>query len=497
MAISFSRYVDITSGVGAGSSVRQRDLILRLFTTNELVPTGTVMEFSNASDVSDYFGSTSQEALRATFYFGFISKTVSRPQSIAFARWINVDVGAMIFGSEAATALTDYQAITAGGFTITLEGVDGVVTGLDLSGAASLTDVATTLQTDIRAVGGTFSAVEVTYNATASRFEFDSGNTGEESISVTDGAQDPLSIIGWGATATFSMGAGAETPVESVTDLTEVTNNYGSFIFMATLTLEQHVAIASWNQAQNVMFQYHVATTAANAATWAAALDDYAGTGVTLLSAQANDYVEMLPSMVLASTNYSNRASVQNYMFQQYSPIPSSVTTNANADLYDGLRVNYYGQTQTAGQQIAFYQRGVLGGGATAPVDMNTYANEQWMKDRAGSLIMGLLLGQRVSANASGRTAVLANVRTVIDEGLNNGTISVGKPLTQNQILFITEQTGDENAFHQVINAGYWNDARIDSDTDTNGIVSFKVVYQIIYSKDDVVRLVEGTHTLI
>jgi len=77
-------------------------------------------------------------------------------------------------------------------------------------------------------------------------------------------------------------------------------------------------------------------------------------------------------------------------MYQQGDLTPS-VTTNALADLYDPLRVNYYGQTQTAGTNISFYQRGVLMGGDTAPVDMNVYANEIWFKDAATTAILALL----------------------------------------------------------------------------------------------------------
>ena len=263
MAIAFNRYINITSGVGGGAAVAQRDLIARLFTVNELVPTETVVEFTDLTDIANYFGTTSEEYMRAVFYFGFVSKSISRPKRISYARWANVDTAAQIFGVQAETLLTAYQAVTAGGFTITLAGVDAVITGLDLSGAASLSDVAATLQTDIRAEGGTFAAVLVTFEATSGLFKFDSGNTGAETIAVTDGAQDPLSIIGWTPQARFSNGVVAETVTQTVTDSTDLTNNFGSFLFIPDLTNDQKVEVATWNAAQNVMFQYHVAVEAA------------------------------------------------------------------------------------------------------------------------------------------------------------------------------------------------------------------------------------------
>ncbi len=497
MAIAFNRYVNIVSGVGAGATVAQREFIARLFTTNELIPTETVVEFTDLVDVGNYFGITSEEYLRAQYYFGFVSKNITRPRRISFARWANVDTGAQIFGSEAETLLTQYTAINAGGFTVTLAGVDGVVTGLDLSGATSLADVATTTQAAIRTAGGTFAAVEVTFDAVGGRFNFDSGNTGAETIAVTDGAQDPLSIIGWDAQARLSNGVVAETVTQVVTDSTDLTNNFGSFLFMPVLTNDQYVELASWNQAQNVMFQLMVPVTEANAATLSGLLIGFAGTAMTLVDDSQPLYPEMLPMLVLAATNYNARSSVQNYMFQQDSRLSATVTTTADANIYDPLRVNYYGQTQTAGQQITFYQRGLLGGGATAPISMNTYANEQWLKDFAGSRIMTLLLSlPRVSGNANGRGQLLITMNEVTDAALFNGTFSVGKTLSSTQRLFITEQTGDENAYIQVQNAGFWIDAVIESETN-NGVLEFKVVYTLIYSKDDVVRSVDGTHTLI
>jgi hypothetical protein len=164
----------------------------------------------------------------------------------------------------------------------------------------------------------------------------------------------------------------------------------------------------------------------------------------------------------------------------------------------DALRVNYYGRTQTAGQVLEFYQRGLLMGPQSAPLDMNVYANEQWLKDAIGASLMSLLLSSnRVPANAAGRGMILAVVQEGIDSALNNGTISVGKSLTQAQKLFVTQQTNDALAWHQVQDVGYWVDATIVPYVGPGGTQEYKAVYSLIYSKDDAVRLVEGTHSLV
>jgi len=381
MAITFTKYVDITSGVGGAGAIRQRDLIGRIFTANVLLNVGTVAEFDTLADVSTLFGSTSEEYKRAAFYFGWVSKNTTQAKKISFARWD-----------------------------------DTPVTG--------------------------------------------------------------------------------ETITEVLTASTEANNNFGSFAFIPVLTSAEIAEAALWNNTQNVMFQFCAVAPSADAATLSAALIGYAGVSLTLVG-PANEYHEMIPMTILAATNYAKRNSVQNYMFQQFAVTPT-VTTTALSTTYDNLRVNYYGRTQTAGQNIDFYQRGVLMGGTTAPVDMNTYANEQWLKDAAGSAIMSLLIAMpKVSANAGGRAQLISVIQDVIDRALFNGTISVGRELSVTQKVYIGSVTGDDLAFHQVQSIGYWLDCTLESYVTVDSRTEWKAVYILLYAKDDVIRSVDGTHTLI
>ena len=48
MAISFKKYVDIMSGVGAGASVKNRELIGRLFTSSPLLAVDVIAEATDA-----------------------------------------------------------------------------------------------------------------------------------------------------------------------------------------------------------------------------------------------------------------------------------------------------------------------------------------------------------------------------------------------------------------------------------------------------------------
>lgn len=499
--IPFKRYVDIVSGVGGGAAVRARDLILRLFSVSTLVPGDGLLTFTSASAVGVYFGLTSPEYLRAVFYFGFISKLITSAKTIAFARWADVAAAARIYGATATRTVSQFTGIMTGSFKLTLGSYAADVTGLNFSSAATLSDIAAALQTAIRAVvagGANWTAATVTYNATAKRFELVGGVTGANPVAVAAAATGVAvaGLLGWDATGVFSPGMAAEQPLDAFTRSAEANDNFGTFAFTGVLTSDQIAAVALQNDTYNVKFMYLVPIAAADAATTYAALQGLSGVGVTL-SPLSTEYPELLPAAILASTDYSRRNSVQNYMFQIASLTPS-VSSGSVADTMDANRVNYYGATQSAGQTLSFYQRGVLMGLSTDPVDMNTYANEAWFKDAAGSQIMSLLLSAaRVSANKTGRGQLLAVLQSVIEAATFNGTISVGKPLNTTQKLYITNLTGDENAWQQVYRLGYWLDCTIQSYVTTDGRTEWKAVYTLIYSKDDAIRKVEGSHVLI
>lgn len=498
MAVSFSRYVDITSGVGGGAGVRQRDLIGRLFSTNDLIPTKSLIEFDNADDVGTYFGTTSEEYKRAAFYFGWISKNITKARKIAFARWADAATVPQLFGKVSNFSLNAFQAVTAGNLAITMGADTNAVGPVDFSSATSLSDVASILQAAIRSESGAqFAAATVTYDAVRKSFNLEGSVAGVAPIAIEAGAtNDIANLLGWLAGAILSDGVAAESVTDALIESTDASNNFGSFLFMPQLSDAQVEEVAQWNNTQNVLFMYCVPVSANDAADYYDMLKGYQGVGVTL-SETADEYPEMVPMMILAATDYNRRNSTQNYMFQQFNLTPS-VTKTADANVYDPLRVNYYGRTQTAGQFIDFYQRGVLMGLPTNPTDMNTYANEQWLKDAAGAAIMELLLSlARVSANTAGRAQLLATIQSVIQRALFNGTISVGKPLGNTQKQFITAQTGDPLAWVQVQNIGYWIDCVLQSYVTTDSRTEWKAVYTLIYSKDDVIRKVEGSHQLI
>lgn len=494
MAISINRYVDITSGVGGTGGVRTRELVGRIFSTNQLIPTQSFIEFTSADEVATYFGSTSEEYKRAVFYFGWISPNITKATKISFARWASADTAPQCFGKVANYALATFTAITSGTLTITLGADTNTINAIDLSAAVSLSGVASLIQTAIRTqTGSMWTSAVVTYDAVRKSFNLTGGSTGAAVISI--GSTTLSTALGWTTGAILSDGVVAESVTDTLAASDQASTNFGSFLFMPSLTDDQIEEAALWNDAKNVKYQYCLPATEAKAADYYALIGTVSGVAQT--EVYSGEYAEMIPMIVMAATNYALRNSVMNYMYRQFSVTPT-VTTDAKATSLDAVRCNYYGQTQTAGQNISFYQRGVMFGGVNDPVDQNVYANEVWLKDACQANVLSLQLAlPKISANNNGRAQLRASLQSVVDQALFNGVISSGKVLSTEQKLYIASITGDQNAWHEVYTKGYWLDIVIQTTVTVSGTTEYKAVYTLVYSKDDVIRKVEGRHVLI
>jgi hypothetical protein len=499
MAIAFTKYILITSGVGGGNAVKKRELIGRIFTTNPLVPTGSIVEFTTLADVGTYFGTTSEEYKRASFYFGFISKSINSAKNISFARWNDVASVPQIYGGTAPKVVGNFSTIPNGTFVLTIGGTSHTIS-TNLTTATDLATVASLIQTQVRLQAEPqFATASVTFDAARNSFNLDGAVAEAADIAVTTTASGTslVSLLNWDTTAIFSKGALAQTITNVLTTTTDLSNNFGSYLFIPPLTITEIEESSIWNKAQNVFFQYYVPVDAANAQAYHDALINYGGTGVVLASTVANEYHEMVPMAILASTDYTKPNATKNYMYYQAALTPT-VTTTTLSNTYDTLRVNYYGRTQTAGQFIDFFQRGTLMGLSTDPVDMNTFANEQWFKDYVGAEIMSLQLSlEKISANVEGIGQIKTTIQTAINLAVRNGVVSVGKTLNNTQKLYIAQITNSDTAWIQVENIGYWFTVEMQSYTTIDGRTEYKAVYTVIYSKDDVVRKVEGSHILI
>jgi hypothetical protein len=531
MSIRFTKYININSAVGGASQVPLRLWVARVFTTNPRVGPNAVLQFDvtgGTDDIGDFFGSTSEEFNRTAAYASYESPLGTAPQAIQFARYVADDQPATIFGEAQVANLAALKLITAGKLSFMFGQTPVNITGISFASATSFADVATALQTAIRAAtgapNGELSAATVTFDATAQAFDFSASPTvtATETFRVVTPASittqtDVAAALGWYASqgALVNDAALAEAAVDSFNRVQSANNNFGSFVYTdaADLQLSDVTAIALANAALNVMFIFRVPVTPTNWATYQAALIGIAGVGLEyedVVAAGGRQYLEMLPMSIQAAINFNATNGAVGFMYKQNALFNPSINDNpgtVQSDTLDAARVNYYGVTQTGGQQIAFYQTGVLCGGATAPVDSTVFANEQWFKDMCGANLMNLQLSSgQIPANArgvnmcdaalQGNQATALAPATGIELAVQNGVISTNSTLTTTQQIFITQQSGSATAWQQVQTIGYWKKLVIVPQTN-NGVTTYTLQYTIIYRKDDVIKKINGSHQLI
>lgn len=507
MTIRFSKYIDIRSAIAAATALAARQFGGRIYTPNILVSPGTVQSFANPDDVGLFFGTDSEEYKRSLLYFGYTSPEITSPQQLTFSRWVQVATPARVFGAKnLAATLAALKMIVAGQLTFVLNGTNVVISSISFSAATSLADVAAELQTAIQLnMDPVLHTALVTYDAANVRFIFTGASTATTAATIDilqtgSGITDVASNIAWYASqgAIMTSSAPAAEPVDTLINDVSANNNFGSFIFIANggtmPTLAQATLVAQQNKTYNVQFMYLVLVNPTNNAAWQAALGGIGGTALVYsLDTLASEYPEMDPMCILGATQFDTINGAPGYMYTQFDQTPS-VTNDQLSDQLDAIKVNYYGNTQQNGQVISFFQRGKMCGGATDPDAMNVYANEMWLKSFAGTTFFNLMMAlKKISANTTGRGQLLALMtQTIIPAALNNGTISVGKLLNQQQIQFITQKTNDPNAWQKVQNIGYWYDVQF-------SVVSneYRANYTLIYSKDDLVLAIDGIHALI
>lgn len=504
MTISITRYVNITSGVGGQAGVPRRNFMLRQFTQNALVPAGAVVTFTQLSDVAKYFGTAADEYKLAAKYFGFVSKGITSPSAMSVAGWNAVDLAPAIFGGKPAS-LSALKQITAGTLSLSVDGTVVPVTGLNFAAAADYSAIASALQTAIRlGANPQLTLATVTYESNRGAFILHGAvpGAGSSIAAVATGLSTDVALLtGWATGEQVEAdGTAAQEPVDAFLNSQNSDDNFGSFVFSGSTrpSQTQNEAVSAANHALNNKFIFCLAVAATEASAVSTALLGNSGTGMTLAPAGITaDHAETIPAEIMAAINWDRPGASQNFMYYRFGNRTPTVTDDPGADLYDDLRVNYVGRTQSAGQKIAFYQTGFLTGDETAATDMAVYAGEMWLKDAMTSEILGGFLAlPSIPANSDGRITVLSIMQGPIDQSLVNGVISVGKALDNIQKAYITQITGSPDAWRQVESKGYWVDAFIRSEV-ISGVTRYSADYLLVYGKNDQLRKVTGSDVLI
>lgn len=499
MAIRQSKFIDITSGVGGASTVKNREFIARCLTSHEKVGVGHVIEFNDYDSVVEYFTASSHEAKFAAKYFGFISKNVTQAKKISFAGWSKSARQAYVL----ATAQYDNNLQSyLGNKTISFSlGQKDVVVDVNIEDVSSFATILSTIQTALRLKEGMSEAVVSVTNDGCVKVTLGS-TTSEIKPCKSVGENDLAPLLKLVNGVICSNATSGETPVEAAVRTTSISNNFGTLVFLkpdVDLTDDEVKSVSEWVATGNYkcLFAYarKAYTDGAGILVDDEGLVDLAtklgkSTGTCLWAfKEDSDYIEALPAALFATTDYTRTNSAKTFMYQQ-GDFSAAVASDSAATTLDDLNINYIGQTQFAGGLLDFSQDGNNLDG----IETSVYCNEVWMKSAFWASIMNLFLSvDKVPANDEGELMIRTVMMDTIDAAIRNGSILKTKTLNTNQKLYITNLTGNSRAWEQVYTDGFILSVNIVQNDDGKYVAK----YMFIYSKGDAIRKVEGSDILI
>ena len=155
MAIPASNIVEITPRVlaGTGTDLTFNGLFL---TESSTLPAHTLKPFYNAQEAANFFGADSSEYTAAQAYFNGFDNSDTKPTLCYFYRRAAAPSAAFVrsgtFDRTQAQILATLNGISAGTFTVTMNGNERTLNGLDFTGASSLSAAANILQQQLRTV---------------------------------------------------------------------------------------------------------------------------------------------------------------------------------------------------------------------------------------------------------------------------------------------------------------------------------------------------------
>ena len=449
MAIPARQIVDVTPRV-INAGVPDLAMSGLLLTKNALCIYPD-MSFSSATAVGAYFGYDSDEYKAALKYFMGYDNAFKRPDTLKFARRIDVDVAGELIGGSAAK-LSDLKAITAGSFSIDVDGTTVNVTGLDLSSATTQSDVATDLQAKI-------TGTTVTYNSNLNAFIVVSATTGENSsVSVATGTSaDALGLSSaTGAVAQAGMVAMSEDA--NMTAIARADGNWVSFTTLYSTDDDEIIALAEWTNNQKVEYAYFPYTNAqgdtvpSNQNNLPNVLKNADYEGTVLLFGIVDHAVAAMS--IWASVDWNRYNGLPTMAFRSQNGLAASVTDETVAENLLSMNVNYYGRYASRVEDFTFFYNGKLTGGNFGFID--AYIGNIWLRNALQNAILnGLQQVARTPYTDAGYNQIRAWCLDPINRGLNNGVIQAGLNLSEAQKAQLYNEIG-QDVSEQIYTDGYF-----------------------------------------
>lgn len=368
------------------------------------------------------FGVEAPEYKAAELYFG----QSPRPPTLAVGRWVREPAPAILRGAaltQAEAALSAWTDIVDGSLTVTIDGEEETVSGLDLSAAVTLEGIAAIVGLALNDVGawcaydgGRFILSTLAAGGAAT-IGFASGALAAQMKLTADTGLAPV------------PGMDAETPLDAVVALADRSGDWYGLAWAAgdeDIAVDDHVAVSGFIEAATKPRLYAVTTT--DSRTLEADFADDVASRLSSLARRrslvvysANPFAAVSALGRAFTVNFAANRSAITLKFKQLPGIVAEGLTETQAAALEAKRCNVFAAYDNA---TAIFQDGVMAGEA--------YFDEihglDWLTNALQTECWALLYQSKtkIPQTDSGVNQIVTTIEAVLGEAVNNGLVAPG-----------------------------------------------------------------------
>lgn len=489
---SIDKIINIQSKAvsGGGNGFNLAGMILD---ENPILPFNTIKTFTSALAVSNYFGATSDEYKYAQFYFATYTTNINTPAFIKYSRFVTAAIGAWIRGGALNTTsnLATLQSITAGSLSVKFGTTTYTATGIDLSGDASFSQIAATLEAALQVELVTLT---VTWDSVTSAFTiFNSVTGGTVDFSTSTALSVAMKLLQANG-AVLSQGSDALTPAQNMNNVVNKDANWFNYTTLFDIYSEvgyvTALALIAWQASQALQFVYTFWTleevlTLSNPSGFSAALIENGYASIKLNSKGIETVVPNVPISIqygeldlthgIAGSGASIDFTALNGTISFNAKTFAGIVPLANGDdVFDNLVANgcnFYTKFSARGNDFDFSELGTVGGDF---LWLDNLYNDAW-QNNAQVIALANLQGalSKLPANDTGAGYVNAELVAVANKAITNGTIGVGNTFSQLVITQLKVLAGFDIS-NILTDSGYYIQIAVDRE---NRTINYKYFY--------------------
>lgn len=449
MAINANMIVDVTPrAVSGGSS--DLDFNGFVFTKNPLATAVDI--FTTASGVGAQFGYESPEYAFAQTYWQADDNKTKSPKALCFGRLLDEATSAWLRGFTVTAELKDFQAITNGTLSVTVNGAKVDATSIDLSAAKSFSDVATAVAEKIGDVKGEF-------NSNMNAFIFTTTQTGASATMGYAEEGDLAQMLGLTEAqgAALWQGTDAQSFSTTINQVLNITQNWVTFTTIDEPSVDLAKEMAKWVSTNfgYIYFPYTTQTAAESRSSTTDLATVLKDEGVAHTNPIYGPYAYAANFMgMVAATDYNATNGVKTYAFKGASGLAPYVTNTEVAQILKEKKYSFYGSFATRNAQFNLSYEGALLGSSYSYLD--ELAGMIWFTNTIQRTIVdGMKTVNRVPYTEDGYTMVRMWLTDPINKALTNGYIQAGVEMSAAQKTQLIQEVG-KDVSNDIKNNGYY-----------------------------------------